>query len=127
MRQGKASVKVLKAWVPSNGNGLADPVTGSTANALKFTTAPSSLDSITDAGAQRISSWSAFSLSRKSSSVLTWWLQQKRTSDGVVCYEFDLALPAKDVYRGACNSMPAVACRASQRLCARWSAACGAC
>lgn len=105
VRQGKASVKVLKAWVPSNGNGLADPVTGSTANALTFTTAPSSLDSITDAGRpENLKLVGVLSLEEelvRADMVAA----AKRTSDGVVYYEFDLALPAK-----TCTAELATAC-----------------
>jgi hypothetical protein len=96
LRQGKASVQVLKGWVQTSDGALADPVTGSTASTLTMTSKPSPLDSITEAGKpERIKLVSAFGLEAelKFADLVA---AAVRKIDGVTYYDFDLALPARD-------------------------------
>lgn len=92
---GKASVKVLKQWVQSSDGAWSDPVTGSTASSISFTSNPSSFSSITDAGKpERLSLVSALGLPSelvKADMVAA----AVRKVDGVTYYDYDLALPAE--------------------------------
>ena len=93
--QGKASVEVIKNWVQSPDGAWADPVTGSTASALKMSAAPSEYGSITDAGKpERIQLVPALGLEKelvRADMVAA----AVRTVEGVTYYDYDLALPAE--------------------------------
>jgi len=91
---GSASVEVLQNWAATDGGGLRDPVTGTTASVLSLSAAPTKLASIADLGRpEQLSLVSALSLEKRLA-VADLVAAAKRTVDGTVFYEFDLALPA---------------------------------
>lgn len=95
VRQGAASVQVLKAWQKSPDGGLADPVTGTTAKSLSFVASQTDFASIADAGkpenVKLVRTLGLEAELERADLVAA----AKRTVDGVLYYEFDLALPAK--------------------------------
>jgi len=94
LRRGKASVQVLNTWVQSAEGVWSDPVTGSTASAVKLSVLDSPAKSIADLGRpEQIPLISTFGLepALKRADLVA---AAKRKTDGVDYYEFDLALPA---------------------------------
>jgi hypothetical protein len=102
---GGASVQVLKNWVTTDGGGLKDPVTGTVASQLRLQSSPTTLASITDLGRpEQLSLVSDLSLEeelKKADLVAA----AKRIIDGLVFYDFDLALP-----EAKCDGTMATAC-----------------
>jgi hypothetical protein len=102
---GGASVQVLKNWVPTDGGGLRDPVIGTVASQLSLRSAPTALASIADLGRpEQLSLVSALNLEQelvRADLVAA----AKRITDGVIFYDFDLALPA-----AKCDGTMATAC-----------------
>lgn len=102
---GGASVQVLKNWVPTDGGGLRDPVIGTVASQLSLRSSPTTLTSIADLGRpEQLSLVSALGLEEelvRADLVAA----AKRTADGLVFYDFDLALPA-----AKCDGTMATAC-----------------
>ena len=100
-----ASVQVIKSWVGTEGGGLKDPVTGTTASQLVLKSLPTKLNSIADLGRpEQVPLIKAFELEadlEKADLVAA----AKRTVDGILFYDFDLALPATK-----CDATMATAC-----------------
>ena len=93
--EGKASVEMLKQWVQSADGAWADPVTGSAASSLRFTSKPSSLSSITDAGKpERLKLVDVLGLAPELTRA-DMVAAAVRKVDGVTYYDYDLALPAE--------------------------------
>jgi hypothetical protein len=95
VRQGAASVQVLKAWEKLPDGGLKDPVTGTTAKSISFVAHQTDFGSIADAGkpenVKLVRTLGLEAELERADLVAA----AKRTDSGVLYYEFDLALPAK--------------------------------
>lgn len=105
VKQGPASVQLLKAWQTRPDGGLADPVTGTTAKVLSLGSRPTDLSSIADAGrpenVKLVRTLGLEAELERADLVAA----AKRTDSGVLYYEFDLALPAT-----TCTAELATAC-----------------
>eukprot|EP00308_Calcidiscus_leptoporus_P009979 CAMPEP_0119357086 /NCGR_PEP_ID=MMETSP1334-20130426/5544_1 /TAXON_ID=127549 /ORGANISM="Calcidiscus leptoporus, Strain RCC1130" /LENGTH=255 /DNA_ID=CAMNT_0007371261 /DNA_START=6 /DNA_END=773 /DNA_ORIENTATION=+ len=96
IRSGAASVRILSGWTQGADSSLADPVMGAAASRLAFSKTPTSLANISELGrAEQVQVTSAFGLDSelvRADMVAA----SKRLADGVLYYEYDLALPAKE-------------------------------
>mmetsp|Transcript_41977 Transcript_41977/g.132623 ORF Transcript_41977/g.132623 Transcript_41977/m.132623 type:complete len:250 (+) Transcript_41977:52-801(+) len=105
VRSGPASVEVLKGWVSTDAGGLRDPVTGSAASLVRMSALPTGASSIAELGKpeqlQLVSSLGLEAGLAKADLVAA----ARRTADGVVFYDYDLALPATK-----CDDTLAAAC-----------------
>jgi hypothetical protein len=94
LSEAKASVQRPASWVATPDGGLSDPVIGSVASSLRFSARPTQLRSIADAGRpEELELVSALGLEAglaRSDLIAA----ARREADGIVYYEFDLALPA---------------------------------
>jgi len=105
VRSGPASVEVLKGWVSTDAGGLRDPVTGSAASLVRMSALPTGASSIIELGKPEqlplVSSLGLEAGLAKADLVAA----ARRTADGVVFYDYDLALPAT-----MCDDTLAAAC-----------------
>ncbi len=106
VRVGATSVLLPSNWVQGEGGSLRDPVTGSTASAVRIGSVPTELAAISELGRpEQLDLVGALGLERALARADLVAAATRRGADGVTFYDFDLALPAT-----SCANELATAC-----------------